>query len=73
MKAMQTHVKNVEALVQKPDSFDSLSLAVELARDLGPDLVLQLMTLVGTASPDIKVKASRCIISIMSIDRSRIA
>jgi hypothetical protein len=50
---------------------ENLSVAVELARELCPEVVLNLMTLVKQGSPDIKVKASRALISIMSIDRSR--
>jgi hypothetical protein len=57
--------------MEEHSHIDSIGVAVELARELCPDVVLNLMTLVKQGSPDIQVKAARALIAIMSIDRSR--
>jgi hypothetical protein len=56
----------------KDNTIDNISVAVELARELSPAVVARLMLLVETGSPDAVIKASRALISIMSLDRTKI-
>lgn len=49
-----------------------LSISVLMARNLCPQVVTRLMSLVESGSPDISVKAARALIAIMNIDRSRV-
>lgn len=51
---------------------ENLSASVLMARELSPNVVKRLMTLVESGSPDISVKAARALIAIMNIDRSKI-
>lgn len=55
------------------ENINELYRAVELARNLSPEVIQALRRLVQNGSDDIKIKAAGALIRIMSIDRQKLA
>lgn len=56
----------------KDSPSDTMSVAVLRARECCPAVVERLLVLCESGSPDIAVKAARCLASIMQIDRANL-